>query len=504
MNNKSERIAIIGGGFSGLFAGALLSKEGYNVTLIEKNSNIGGGLQSFQRRGVSFDTGMHILGGFREGGSLWKICKYLGILGKLDVRNTDACCMDSITYLSDNVTYRIPEGKEPFIEYFQKMFPHESDNIRNYVDHIFTMVSKIDFFFLRPDKKPIFSYEDTYYEPADKMIERYIQDPKLREIIAYMSPMCGGVAGHTPAYVFALINVLYINGQSRFEGPYSQLADALAETIAINGGKTLANQTATRLNISDGKVVSVETDKGLTVEAEKFISAIHPTELLKLTDSKIFSKAYRKRVNELTNSYSAFSVYIIFKPSTFKYINHTCYCQNDYSKTWHLGDYNAETWPDAFVYTTPCEKEQGQYAKKMEIIAIMPYNVCAKWENTITGRRGEEYAAWKNLHLEMIIRKMEMLYPGFNSMIEHVYCATPLTIRDFYNTPKGSIYGIMKDSEHLMSCFVSIGTKVSNLYLTGQNTNLHGCCGVPLSALSTAETIAGEDVILEKINRMDE
>ena len=40
--------------------------------------------------------------------------------------------------------------------------------------------------------------------------------------------MYGGVAGHTPAYIHALINVLYIDGPSRFMGGSQQMADALA------------------------------------------------------------------------------------------------------------------------------------------------------------------------------------------------------------------------------------------------------------------------------------
>ena len=45
-----------------------------------------------------------------------------------------------------------------------------------------------------------------------------------------------------------------------------------------------------------------------------------------------------------------------------------------------------------------------------------------------------------------------------------------------------------------------IATKVRNLLLTGQNVNLHGICGVPLTAIETAEAIVGRGGILDKIN----
>ena len=85
--NKS--VVIIGGGLGGLFSGAILSKEGLKVTVLEKNAIIGGGLQSFKRFGELFDTGMHIIGGMRKDGNIRRICEYLGIWCKLHLKDTD-------------------------------------------------------------------------------------------------------------------------------------------------------------------------------------------------------------------------------------------------------------------------------------------------------------------------------------------------------------------------------------------------------------------------------
>ena len=59
---------IVGGGLGGLFTAAILSKEGVKVTVLEKNLNLGGGLQSFKRFGEVYDAGMHILSGMHEDG----------------------------------------------------------------------------------------------------------------------------------------------------------------------------------------------------------------------------------------------------------------------------------------------------------------------------------------------------------------------------------------------------------------------------------------------------
>ena len=92
---------IIGGGLGGLVSGALLAKEGYAVTVLEKNAIIGGGLQTFKRHGVSFPTGMHVFGGFGEGGQLHRLFSYLGIMDRLSLKAMDDDGYDVVTVLED-------------------------------------------------------------------------------------------------------------------------------------------------------------------------------------------------------------------------------------------------------------------------------------------------------------------------------------------------------------------------------------------------------------------
>ena len=87
---------------------------------------------------------------------------------------------------------------------------------------------------------------------------------------------------------------------------------------------------------------------------------------------------------------------------------------------------------------------------------------------------------------------MEKVRPGFRDCVEHVYDATPLTIRDYFNEPEGSLYGMLKDSRNPYAGYLPLRTKAENFFMTGQNVYLHGCCGVPLTAVMTAEAVIGE------------
>ena len=98
MHNMNKSVVIIGGGLGGLFTGAILAKEGVKVTVIEKNATVGGGLQSFTRFGEVFDTGMHMVGGMQEGGSIRKICEYIGIFDRVPMMPVDRHMMDNIYF----------------------------------------------------------------------------------------------------------------------------------------------------------------------------------------------------------------------------------------------------------------------------------------------------------------------------------------------------------------------------------------------------------------------
>jgi all-trans-retinol 13,14-reductase len=497
-----QTVIIIGGGLGGLFTGALLTKEGFGVTVLEKNATVGGGLQTFRRGGVSFDTGMHMLGGLRIGGSIHKICSYLGIYDSLRLRPTDTDCMDSIIYLEEGKNFRIPEGREAFTNYFVSLFPHEATGIRQYMDALYQLADEVDFFYLRAGSDDLLTHSEQFLWSASDFINYYIKDERLRDILAYMNPMYGGVLGHTPAYIHALINVLYIGGQDRFDGGSRQLADALVNVIT-RGGSVVTGEEVTAIHVDDQRrCTSVSTAQGHDYSADYYVSDIHPQRLTAIACNGAFPKSYRMRVASIPNTTSAFTVYIKFRPATFPYINHTCYFQDSFGKVWQHTEYHLEDeqWPHGFMYMTP--PVSGEWAEIMTINCLMPFDAVRQWEDTTVGHRGNDYEQWKQRCVELVLRRMEQLYPGFRQTIDGVWSSSPLTIRDFYGEPEGALYGVRKDCQDIMRSQLPIWTKVKNLLLTGQNINLHGICGVPLTAVNTVEALVGKDKLVEKINNL--
>lgn len=500
--NKS--VVIIGGGLGGLFTGAILAKEGLKVIVIEKNMTVGGGLQSFKRFGEIFDTGMHVIGGMRKGGNIRRICEYLGIFDKVHIKDVDDEIIDMLYFAEDKQTYRIAQGQENFVNSLAESFPEQRENLKKYVGAIYNIVGELDMFYLRPGADYIQSHCDDFLIATNDFIAKYITDGRLRSVLAYMNPLYAGRKNMTPAYIHALISVLYINGPSRFAGGSQLFANTLSDIIVECGGEVIVGDGVEQISTHERNITGITTRKGKTFTADYYISAIHPCSLLALLDDEsVLPKAYRTRLNDIPNSYSAFTLNIKLKTNVFRYLNHSRYYMSRYDEIWNF-DRSDRPWPLGFLYMTPPEIEQGEFSTKMIITAPMTWDRVKQWEESSLGHRPQEYLQWKEECKEKLLCCMEELYPDFREYIEDVNTASPLTIRDYYAVKEGAMCGYSKDCNNIVLSQVPVVTKIKNLLLTGQNCNIHGFCGVPLTAINTCEAILGRNYILNKINESEQ
>jgi len=62
------------------------------------------------------------------------------------------------------------------------------------------------------------------------------------------------------------------------------------------------------------------------------------------------------------------------------------------------------------------------------------------------------------------------------------------------------MYGIAKDAADPLKTMISAATRLPNLYLTGQNLNLHGILGVTMTAVVTSSVLLGMEKLINDIN----
>jgi all-trans-retinol 13,14-reductase len=120
------------------------------------------------------------------------------------------------------------------------------------------------------------------------------------------------------------------------------------------------------------------------------------------------------------------------------------------------------------------------------------------WKETKTGVRGDSYKNRKMQEASMQIKEAEKLLGPFHSL-EILDAYTPLTIRDYVNSPDGSAYGVRKSAEQLSDAFLINRTSLEGLYLAGQNVSAPGILGTIIGSFSTVKLLIGPDKFKEVI-----
>lgn len=500
--DKEFDVLIIGSGMGGLICADLLSKEGLDVCVVEKNKQLGGSLQTYVRDKVIFDSGVHYIGGLEKGQNTYQIFKYIGIMDKLKLMRQDIDVFDKILIENDPVEYIQAQGYENFIQKLLVHFPKEERALRTYCDKILEVCSKFPLYNLRSS--------DDMNEKADVLeidtkafIESVTANKKLQEVLAGNNALYAGQADKTPFYVHALILNSYIESSWKCVDGGSQISKLMAKNIRSRGGTIIREKGVARIIAEGDTVTAVELSDGSVIKAKQFISNIHPVKTLELTDSPLIKNAYRNRLKGLENSVSSFTLNVVLKRDSFKYFAHNIYCFKD-GRVWTSADYTEENWPLGYALFLAPSSKHTEYADGMTILTYMHYNDVKQWDNTLNTvshpkERGETYEEFKRRKAEALLDLVENKFPGLRSHIKSYYTATPLSYRDYIGNDDGSLYGIVKDYKHPLKTFLSPRTKLQNLYLTGQNLNLHGVLGAAMSGIVTCCALLKNDSLIEKI-----
>lgn len=492
---------IIGSGMGGLVSADLLSREGFKVCVIEKNTQIGGSLQTYVRDKVIFDSGVHYLGGLDKGQNLYQIFKYLDLMDKLKLQKQDVV-FDKIGIYGEETEYEYAQGYDNFISHILKHFPGEEAALNAYCDKIKEVCSKFSLYNLRSSDD--FNEKSGVLEIDTKgFIESITDNPRLQAVLAGNNALYAGQADKTPFYVHALILNSYIESSYKCVDGGSQIAKYIAKNIRSRGGVIKRHCEVKRIVVEDGKVSHVETANGVNIHGRQFISNVHPVQTLEITDSDLIKPAYRNRLKGLENSVSSFTLNVVFKKNSFKYFKHNYYIGKD-GHVWDIADYNEENWPLGYALFVAATSKSNGYAEGMSILTYMRFEEMKPWEGTFNtvsnvNERGETYEEFKIRKSEKLLDMVEKKFPDIRSHIKSYYSATPLSYRDYIGNGDGSLYGIVKDYKHTLKTFISPRTKIPNLYFTGQNLNLHGVLGTAMSAIVTCTTVLGNDAIIGKI-----
>ena len=498
-------VVIIGSGLGGLVSSIILAKEGYKVCVLEKNNQFGGNLQTFVRDKTIFDTGIHYIGGLSEGQNLHKYFKYLGIMDDLKLKKMDEDGFDIVSFEDQNQEYPHAQGYDNFVNQLLKYFPEEKKTIQKYCDEVVATCDSFPLYNVKSEG----SYESEILSVnAKQYIDELTENKNLRAVLGGTNFLYAGIADKSPFYVHALSVNSYIQSSWRCINGGSQITKLLIKQLKKYGGEVYKYKEVVRFGVEENTVTSVEMKDGTSVSGMIFISNIDPKATLKMVGENKFRKSYFNRIQSLEGVFSAFSLYIVFKPETFKYRNHNYYHFNTTDEVWTAHEYDEESWPKAYMASMNARKD-NVWADGMTFLTYMKFDELKQWENTVSTTadkqdRGESYDTFKIRKADKFLQKIELKFPGIRECIKSVHTSTPLSYRDYIGGFKGNMYGYEKDSNNPMKTFIASKTKLDNLYLTGQSINMHGVLGVTIGAVVTCSEIIGKEYLVDKINRFSD
>lgn len=499
-----HEIVIIGSGLGGLLTAVLLAKEGYNVAVVEQNKQIGGCLQSFSFDKKIFDSAVHYIGSLAEGEVLHRIFDYAGIQQHLKLQRMDTDCFDAVLSGSDPSVYSLAQGIEHFSEQLQHDFPKEREAINRYVQQLQYTCDRFPLYNLRmgdaSEKNAVLDWK------LSSVLNELNASPQLQQVLTGNAILYAGDQHKTPFYMHALVSKSYIDSSWKCIGGSGQIAKLLARQLRHYGGTIYKHERINRLLVQNGRVERAIAASGNEFTAEHFISNIAPQHTIAmLSDQSVLKPVFRNRVQEAPLTVGCLMVNIVLQPQTVSYKNYNI----NWNKKSGLEaiELLQEHFPANYsIYYTEDRHHPG-FAESVSILTYIPTEAFASWQDTYNNSlspsgREQSYLEFKEAKAMALMDVVAWRFPELKQYMRAYKVATPLSYRDYQGSMQGELYGIAKDVNALSQTSLTTKTRIPNLYLTGQNVNLHGVLGVSMTAISSVADFTGMEYLLQKINKM--
>lgn len=471
-------VVVIGGGLGGLICARQLAQGGRSVVVLERQRELGGCLQSYRRGGLEFDTGMHYVGGLAEGQPLHDAFDTLGLL-HLPWVKLDADGFDLITIGSE--TFPMAEGFDRFVDTLSACFPKERSGLLQFVDLLRRMPSM----------------DESMHLNAYDYLTSLLRDPLLVNVVSGAAMRLELRRESLPLFHFVHSMSSYVQSSWRLKGSGRLIIESLTNDIEAAGGQVCRQAEVKHLTEKGGRIVAATCTNGDTYEGDIFISDVHPQLTFGwLGDSPALKNMFRRRIAAMENSFGMFTVSLVLKPGALPYFNHNKYVYSE-ANVWEPP--RSPSSIDRVMVSCrvpeslPLEGRSGE-GLQVDLLTPLPWSACQQWENTVVGRRGQDYKQLKEQMADGCIRLAEQVIPGLGGMVAKRYTSTPLTWHYYTLSPFGSAFGVRKDSRNPLMTALSPRTPIPNLFLTGQSLVLHGVEGVTKTAFNTLKTITNQNI----------
>jgi len=309
----------------------------------------------------------------------------------------------------------------------------------------------------------------------------------LRAVLAVPCNLIGVPLNDCPIIFHHMVLASYLFSSWRLKENGGKMTDIFVRRFEELGGKLILNDGVKKISIANGKANGVILESDTIILANGIVAAIHPKVILKLLDKDVVRESHRRRIQGLQETEGVVAVQVQVDAAAHPVMNHNIYRLNrDENGIIH----------DGMFYQV-----QGTNSANVNLLSIITkslYSDWNRWENTFTGKRGQEYEERKmNIAKNLLIKAEEIFGDLSGARISDVY--TPLTIRDYVNAPEGACYGIMRSSHQLLKAISLNNLPLPGLCLAGQNAIAPGVMGCLFGSFNAARQIIGSERFTKEI-----
>ncbi|HEY6097558.1 MAG TPA: FAD-dependent oxidoreductase, partial [Candidatus Deferrimicrobium sp.] len=436
----SHDFVVIGAGVSGMTSALVMARNGYRVTLLEKAGHTAPLLRGFSRGGVHFDTGFHYTGGMGRGEPLDLFLRYLGLSGRVKAFPFREGGFDVLRCRKEGFEFHFPSGYEAIRERLTEAFPREKDAVGEYLRRVKATLESVPY--LNPGRADGsgVALERIMGSTLKDTLDSLTGDPLLKALLS-MHCLLYGVSPEEVSFAqhACVVGNYYLSACGIEEGGRG-LARGFDEGLERAGVDVRCGSGVAGLSVdSRGELSGVRLADGTFLPCGGCIATVHPRLLLDMVPPGSFRPVYRKRIEGLEETVSAFMLYSVSDGPVPSLAGRNIFAFPSADSIYGLGGGSIEDGP---LYITAAYREGG--GEPRGAIAIFPTlpGSTGAWEGSATGRRPEEYLSFKRHMVERMQRMVESAGPEFDGTTRPVEASTPLTLRDFNNTPVGGLYGL--------------------------------------------------------------
>jgi len=477
---EGRRVVVIGAGIGGLAASAILARDGYQVTLIEKRDEIGGRASCWKKNGFCFDMGPS-----------WYLMPdiFERFFAEFNCRPSDFYQLKRLDpsykiFFGDNDSLEISSDLSVNLERFEQIEPGASDAFRKYLEQARLKYNSAVSNFLYRELTSIFDFlnkeilkagKDLHaLENLDHYTKRFFTSEKLRRVLEYSMVFLGGAPSNTPAIYSMLSHVDFNLGVWYPQGGMWSVVNAIKQLALRSGAKITTSCEATQILVRNGIVKAVKTTNGDIPADIVLANADYPfveTILLERAYQSYPEKYWQKRVL----APSAIMMYLGLDGTLPNMSHHTLSFEQDWME--HFNSiFDHPEWPSkpSFYFCCPTKTDSSVAPQGCEnLVTLIP--VAPGLEDTDQIRDAMCQKTFECLKRITGIQVESMI------RIKRVF-----SHRDYiseYNARKGTALGL---SHTLMQSAIFrpriASRKVRGLYYVGQYT--HPGIGVPMALIS--------------------